>query len=177
MKHTLRIVILGMLIAMEIILTRFLAQHMMPTPYIRLSLGFVPIAIAGMLFGPLWGALAAAAADIVGANFFSPFGFFPGFTLTAAMTGAVYGALLPRAQQHLRTVRVVCAAFIVVVPVQLGIETYWLYLLQGRGVIAMMPMRLVRTGIMIVVQTGALWLLTSPRFGSILSAVYRRPRE
>ena len=47
--------LIAFLIALEIILTRFLSIN---TPIVRIGFGFLPVAMAGILFGPLWAGLA-----------------------------------------------------------------------------------------------------------------------
>jgi len=92
--------------------------------------------------------------------------FFPGFTLTAGMLGATYGILL---HKKVNLLRIVIAALIVTVVIQLGIETLWLAILFGDGdslfsmYYAMLPWRLVRTAIMFPVQVILIKLLVSNR--------------
>jgi ECF transporter S component (folate family) len=81
------IVTLGLLIALSIILTRFLA--IMPTPNIRISFGHLPIILAGLLFGPIAGGLAGFAADFIGTTLFSPFPWFAPLALTPIIMGTV----------------------------------------------------------------------------------------
>ncbi|SHH52943.1 ECF transporter S component, folate family [Sporobacter termitidis DSM 10068] len=81
------VVTLGLLIALSIILTRFLA--IMPTPNIRISFGSLPIIIAGLLFGPIAGGLAGLAADFLGTTLFSSYGWFPPLALTPVIMGVV----------------------------------------------------------------------------------------
>ena len=66
----------ALLTAVSVVLARFL----IPTPneVTRFSLEAVPIFLAGMLFGPLPGALTGFAADFIGC-LFSPFGYNPNF--------------------------------------------------------------------------------------------------
>ena len=87
------IAFVGLLVSMEIIFTRFLSFQ---TPIIRIGFGFIPIAFSAILFGPLIGGMAAAAADIIGMMIFPKGPYFPGFTLSAFLTGAIYGLFLYR---------------------------------------------------------------------------------
>ena len=48
---TSRLVIMAFLIAMEIILTRFCSIN---TPILRIGFGFLPVAMMGIMFGPVW---------------------------------------------------------------------------------------------------------------------------
>lgn len=81
------IVTLGLLIAISIVLTRFL--YIMPTPNIRIAFGNLPIIIAGLLFGPIAGGLAGFAADFLGSTLFSSFGWYPPIALSPIIMGVV----------------------------------------------------------------------------------------
>ena len=70
------IVYLGVLTALEIVLSRFLSISAW-----NLKIGFssVPVALAGMLFGPLAGGIVGALGDLLGAVLFPIGPYFPGF--------------------------------------------------------------------------------------------------
>ncbi|MBQ7036555.1 MAG: folate family ECF transporter S component [Clostridia bacterium] len=91
---TKRLVFASLLIAMEIILSRFVQ---IPIPYFelskdRISLGFLPVAVGGMLYGPFGGGLIAGLADILRAILLPQGGAInPLFTLTALSRGILYG--------------------------------------------------------------------------------------
>lgn len=88
----------AMLTALSVILTRLVptgfvvALFGMSPLTVRLALGLIPIYIASILLGPVWGASVAAAADLIG-YFINPLGgaYFVGFTITAALCGAIPG--------------------------------------------------------------------------------------
>ena len=89
--NTKTLTLMGLLIALEIVLSRFLSINAWN---IRIGFSFVPIAAAGMLLGPIPAGIVAAAADILGATLFPSGPFFPGFTLTAFLTGTLLGVFL-----------------------------------------------------------------------------------
>ena len=76
----------ALLTAVSVVLARFL----IPTPneVTRFSLEAVPIFLAGMLFGPLPGALTGFAADFIGC-LFSPYGYNPIFCVPLPQTANV----------------------------------------------------------------------------------------
>ena len=80
----------ALLTAISVVLARFL----IPTPneVTRFSLEAVPIFLAGMLFGPLPGALTGFAADFIGC-LFSPFGYNPIFCLPPILYGVWAGIM------------------------------------------------------------------------------------
>ena len=92
-----RLCYLALLIAMNIVFVRLLSFQ---TDVTRLDFGFVPLAIAGAMFGPLWGAVTAGASDILGMliNSKGMAYFFP-WTLNAILHGLLYGLFLYRKEK------------------------------------------------------------------------------
>ena len=93
-KITLRqLTVSALLIALDVVFTRVLAIN---TPLMKIGLGFTAVAVSAMLYGPLWAALTAGLGDLIGALMFPTGAYFPGFTLTAALTGLIFGLFLYR---------------------------------------------------------------------------------
>ncbi len=116
---------LCMLIAVQIVLSRFLSIQ---TPIVKLGFGFVPVMFAGALYGAKGGALVGAVSDLLGALLFPTGAYFPGYTLTAALSGALYGFLLR--DEH-NIVRIMLAYAITLITVTLGLNTFWIALQNG----------------------------------------------
>ena len=89
--NTRKLALSAMLITLDLVLTRVLAIN---TPLMKIGFGFAAVAVSAMLYGPFWAMLTAALGDIVGALLIPVGAFFPGFTLTAAVTGLIYGLCL-----------------------------------------------------------------------------------
>ena len=165
---TKQITAVAVLMAMEIILTRVLS---VTTPEVRYSIGFLPIAMIGVLFGPVYAGVSAAMSDFIGAMLLPRGAFFPGFTFSAALIGITYGLLLHKKQDLLR---IAIAAFVVTVVWQLGLETLWVAIITGDGdtllpiYIARLPMRTVRTAIMLPVQVILIRLASDRRVIGVL---------
>ena len=83
----------ALLIALDVVFSRVLAIN---TPLMKIGLGFAAVAVSAMLYGPAWAALTAALGDLIGALLFPTGAYFPGFTLTAALTGLIFGLFLYR---------------------------------------------------------------------------------
>ncbi|MBQ8619002.1 MAG: folate family ECF transporter S component [Clostridia bacterium] len=134
-------VLLGLMVALNVVLGRFSIQIV---PQVRISvLGFIPIAMAAYLLGPVYGALTGALGDIVNFFFFTHvYGpYFPGYTVTALLSGAWYGFVL-----HGKKVTWTRAA-LCIVPVillgEMGLNSVWTYVLYGDTLWANLPMRLI----------------------------------
>ena len=72
--------LLQMLLALEIVLSRMLSIR---TPITTIGFGFVPLVMAGILFGPVPAAIVAALADILGALLFPIGAYYPPLTVTS----------------------------------------------------------------------------------------------
>ncbi len=82
----------ALLAALSVVLARLIIP--MPNASTRFSIEAVPIFLAGMLFGPLPGALVGFAADFVGC-LFSPFGYNPVFCIPPILYGLSAGLFRP----------------------------------------------------------------------------------
>lgn len=144
----------ALLIALDIILTRFLAIN---TQFLRISLGMIPVAVAGMAFGPLWGGLVGAIGDILGMLIFPSGAYFPGFTVTAALTGIVYALFVYK--KEAKVISIALASVIVCIGLNLLLDTLWLNIMYGSGFLAILPARAVKCIINIPIYTIILHLL------------------
>ena len=89
---TKQLTICALLTAMSIILARLIIP--MPNESTRFSIEAVPIFLAGMLFGPLPGALVGFAEDFIGC-LFSPYGYNPIFCIPPILYGLCGGFFRP----------------------------------------------------------------------------------
>ncbi len=142
------LVLLALLIALQVVLTRFLS--ITPAPWLRISFGFLPIAAAGMLFGPIPAALAGALGDVVGFFLFPSGAFFPGYTLTAAMSGLFYGLFLFNIHKEIRHgskaawLRILLCELTITVICYLILNTLWAHILVGKAFFALLSTRAVK---------------------------------
>lgn len=147
MSRAKTIAFVGLLISMEIIFTRFLSVQ---TPIIRIGFGFIPIAFTAILFGPLTGGMAAAIADLIGMMIFPKGPYFPGFTLSAFLTGAIYGIFLYR--KPVTIINIAKSVLLITIFVDLGLNTLWIYMTTGEAAAALFIPRTIKSSIMLPVQ-------------------------
>ncbi len=108
----------ALLTALSVVLARLFG--MMPNEASRFSIEAVPIFLAGMLFGPIPGALVGFAADAVGC-LFSPFGYNPIFCIPPILYGLIGGLF----QKFLcKKVSIFRIGLILLLPVTLGSVLY-----------------------------------------------------
>ncbi|MEG0021124.1 MAG: folate family ECF transporter S component [Oscillospiraceae bacterium] len=158
-----RMVYIALLISAEVVLSRFLG---ITTPIVKISFAFVPIAAVAVLYGPLYSALAGALGDFIGALLFPVGAYFPGFTFTAGLVGLVYGLFFYKKENSYRYI--FTAAILVSVFLHLGLDTYWINVLTGKGFLAVLPARILKCVIMIPVQTIAIKYLREKLLNKIL---------
>ncbi|MBQ7033570.1 MAG: folate family ECF transporter S component [Clostridia bacterium] len=150
------VVFAGLLIALEIILSRFVQ---IPIPFFevskdRISLGFLPVAIAGTFWGPVGGGLIAAVADIIRAIVFPQGGAInPLFTFTATARGVLYGAFLCRTTDWRRIFTVSTLIFLCV---NLGLNSWITAFSYGGTFWARLVTKLVPASVNYVLQIAVL---------------------
>ncbi len=91
---------------------------------IEIRFGFIAIAIAGALFGPVTAAIAAFIGDIVGTIMFSGSNFFWGFTLNWVVLGLIFGLIFYK--EKVSTGRVVAAMLFNTCIINMILTTTWL---------------------------------------------------
>jgi len=145
------------LIALDIILERFLSVN---TPILRIGFGFVPIALCGILYGPLWAGAACGLADILG-TFLTPYGIYPPITLTALLTGLSLGFFLHR--KNGVNVRffpnILLCTLVNAVGLSLFLQSYWLSILQNAAYSALLVTRLPQCAVLTVLYLTLIPLL------------------
>ena len=154
MSKTKTIAFVGLLVAIEIIFTRFLSFQ---TPIIRIGFGFIPIAFSAIMFGPAIGGLTAAIADVVGMMIFPKSAYFPGFTLSAFLSGAIYGIFLYR--KPVTVLNVSISVLLITLLVDIGLNTLWLSMITGKAALVLLIPRVYKSLLMLPVQIAAIQVL------------------
>lgn len=143
LKDTKTLTVAAMLTAIGIVLGFFKIPI---NQLIEIRFGTLPICMAGMLFGPGVGGIVGALVDI-GGYLVKPTGpFFPGFTLSSAISGVIYGIVLHK--KRITLSRVAIAQVLHMVIVGIIMNSYWLNLLYLKNgylvtIIARLPKELV----------------------------------
>ena len=133
----------AMLLAIAVVLGFYTLQV---TDFIKIGFAFIADEMTGMLFGPVVGGLMGGAADLV-KFLVRPTGpFFPGFTISGAASGVIYGMVLYKKPPTLG--RVALANGIVMIVVNICMNTYWLTLLYGDAFFAILPARIIKQAVM-----------------------------
>lgn len=132
-------------------------------PYVRIGFSGIPNQIVAFVFGPAVGAIFGALLDII-KFIIKPTGmFFPGFTLSAALGGLIYGLFLYRRPLSLKNVLI--SQILIKVFVNICLNTLWLKLLYDKAILVILPGRLLSNAVMLPIDTVIMF--------AVLSAVER----
>lgn len=142
-----KLVQVGLLIALEIVLSRFLS---ISTPIVKIGFAFLPLVVTAMLFGPVYAGVAGGVSDFIGALLFPIGPYFPGFTLTNMLTGVVFGLLLYKKEKT--WLRIGIAVAVTTVVLSLCLNTLWISVMYGKGFIGLLPTRILQNAIMLPIE-------------------------
>jgi len=151
------LIISAIFVSMIIIFTNVFAIQ---TPFIRISLSFLPIAMFSILFGPILSGIVAAIADVLGCLVFSPGLFFPGFTVSSFASGMIYGYFLHNKKVTLQ--RISLASIVVFLFVDLILNTLWLSILYNKAAQLFLLARLLKGSILLPIQIAAIYAICKP---------------
>ena len=138
--------LMAILIAAEIVLSRFLSFSVWN---MKIGFAFLPVAIAAMTLGPVRAGVVGGVADFLGAALFPIGAYFPGFTLTAFLTGLVFGAFLYKGATF---ARILGAVGVQQLLLGLLLNTLWISVLYGSPYGPLLVTRLTQCAVMIPVE-------------------------
>ncbi len=148
------ITLISMLGAVSIVLGSLV---FMVGDFLKVGFNFLPNEFVYYLFGPVVGVVYGAALDIL-TFIVRPTGpFFFGFTLSAILSGFLYGVILYKRPLSLK--RILAANLVQLVVVNLLLNTYWLTMLYGYNFMAILPLRALKAFIMLPVETIMLYMV------------------
>ncbi len=154
MRTNKKIILSALLLAMLIILSRFLS---ISTPILKISFAFVPTMLCAVWLGPKWTVLLNVLGDIIGATLFPTGSFFIGYTISTAISGFIYGILLYKKESNSYSnlqfiIRLIISSTLVAVIVNMGLNTLWTSITTGSAFIVLLGTRFVKQLIMIPIH-------------------------
>ena len=147
-----KIAYLSVLVALEIVFSRFLS---ISAWNIKIGFTFLPTVITGLLFGPVEAGIVAALSDFIGAILFPTGAYFPGFTITALLSGLCFGLCLKNNQSIPRIILAVVLNEIL----SLFLNTLWISVLYGSPYVPTMVTRLAQVAVTAPVQFIVIFLI------------------
>lgn len=148
------LVTIAMMTALEVVLSRFLAIPVGDS--LKFAFNFVPVCVAAYLYGPYASVIVAAIGDLLGSHLFPSGAPIYGLTLTAALTGLVFGIFLHKKYNFLR---ILFSVLIVQIALTIFLDALWFHLRYGTPYSVMLATRAIKAGIMVVVQCVTLNLI------------------
>ena len=130
----------GLLLAIQMVLSSYGVIEV--TDSLKISLAHLAVAPTAILFGPVVAGIQGALSDLLGFMLRPSGPYFPGFTLTAALLGVIYGILLYKTRRT--TWQIILARVIVCLFVNIALNTVFLTMLYGPSRLATLPIRIVK---------------------------------
>ncbi len=159
MSNLKKVIIAALMLAATIVLSRFLSVK---TPIIVISFSYIPIMLCAVLLGPWWTMLVAGLADLIGALLF-PFGaYFVGYTISATLSGFIYGIFLryKKDMSYKKFLMMLSISTLLVIALCNGLlNSLWIYITTKKALIAILPTRLVKELVMLPIQIVTIFFL------------------
>ena len=158
--NTRKIVYAGMFIAMSMVLKLF---EVSVTQNFRVGLTTLPLMVSGMILGPVYGFATGVLADIL--NFFMKGdggAYHLGFSITNGLYGLIPGMMLywlNSRKKEFSLSSILVTVIICEVVCSIVLNTVFLVQLYGAATTAIIPQRVVKALVMIVVNTAILTVL------------------
>lgn len=144
----------ALLIAANVVLSRFLSINLWN---LKIGFTFLTVVFAAYFLGPVAAALVGGLGDLIGALLFPIGAYFPGFTLTAILTGLCFGFFL---HQKISLPKICLSVAINELIGSLLINTLWISILYGSDFKALFLTRLLTQVLpMLVIETLVIQLI------------------
>ena len=161
MSKNKKIILSALLLAMQIVLSRFLS---IKTPIMKISFAFVPTMLCAIWLGAKYTVLINVLGDIIGATLWPTGAFFIGYTISTAISGLIYGVLLYKKQSETNKdgiflLKLIIATTFVAVFVNMGLNTLWISITGGKAFIVLLGARFIKELLMIPIHVITIFFL------------------
>lgn len=146
------VVQIGLLIALQVILSRFFS---IATPIVKISFGYLPIALIAMMYGPVYSSLAGGVSDLIGALLFPIGPYFIGFTISAFITGLIFGVFFYGNYRSLSKTAIGVVANALCVTLLLN--SLWIWMLYDKAFIPIVASRIIQVLVIAPIQIGTIY--------------------
>lgn len=160
MSNIKKLLLASFFLATSIVLSRFLS---IKTPILTISFSFVPLMLCAMLLDFKWAMLVGTLSDLIGALLF-PFGaYFFGYTLSACLSGLIYGLLINITNKNWSNkkliIRLLISSLLVSFLINGCINTLWIYLTTKSAFKVIVPVRIAKQLIMVPIKIIVMYAL------------------
>lgn len=165
-----KILVSAFLLASCVIVQRLLAIRL---PFISIDFKFIPFMFSAMLLGTKYATVIGITSDIIGRLMFPMSAYHPGFTLSAGLTGYLYGKFLYKngkieANRKFLLKLILCVVTVTIV-INVCLTTIWVIQMTDKAANIILPIRFVKQAVMIPVQIIVMYVLTKRMQDSINS--------
>lgn len=153
-----KIILSAMLLATLIILNRFIS---IKTEVLVISFSFVPIMMSAIWLGPKYSAIISLLGDLIGALLF-PFGaYFPGFTVSYALSGFIYGLFLYNKGKVMSNKKLIImltiSSIIQLVLINIFLTSLWIRIISGKAYMIILASRVITQIVMIPIHIATIY--------------------
>ncbi len=156
LKKPQTLAVCGMLLALRIVIGYFSNLTLAISPDIKIGFSFLPVAIAGILCGPVASGVIGALGDLF-CFMLAPMGaYFPGWTINGLLVGLLYGLFLYESKHFVPSL-VICE-IISGLFVEIALGSLWLYIQYSKAFWITAGLRGMKTLIAIPIEIGLIIL-------------------
>lgn len=125
------ITVCAMMLALRVVLGALANTGLTFLPYTKMSLNFLPVAIAAILYGPVCAMIVSGIGDIL-SYLIVPIGaYFPGWTLNAVLVGLLYGIFIYKTKRPLLNL-IICEILIALI-IEIPLGSLWMYITYDKA--------------------------------------------
>lgn len=155
LKNPRTLAVAAILIAVNIVLDRL---TIVVGPTLHIGVTFLTTALIGFLFGPVVGLYAGGVTDILAYFAYSKGeAFFFGFTVSAMLSGFIYGVFLYKRKLSIPRTALTMAAITVIV--NTGLNSVWLSMMYDKAFIVLIGSRVVKELIMLPIDAALFYMV------------------
>ena len=161
------LVMLALLIGLNIVLSRLVP--LINLWNMKISLTFVTLLIAGYLYGPLGAGLVGGVGDLIGSLLFPIGAYNPLFTLTAVISGVIFGFFR---HDNLSFTNTILACIINQIGVSLLLNTWFIAITYNASFKALLSTRIIQAIVVLVIEVIVIRLINPflPRLKDMLKS-------
>lgn len=153
-KKTKTVAVCAMIIAINVVLSFFVPVF---GDYLKIEFGFVTLPVISMMFGPITGCIVGMIQDIVGLIIKPTGGLLLTLTMTDGITGMIYGMMFYK--RKVSFVRIFLTQLIIVVAVNIVLNTIALAPTVASGFVGILPSRIIKNILLLPVQSVIMYAL------------------
>ncbi len=156
--------ICAMLLALRVVVGYFSNLTLAVSPDIKIGFGFLPVAMAAMVCGPVGGMIVGGMGDIL-SFLIAPMGYyFPGWTISGMLVGLFYGIFLYKSKRLL--VNIIVCEVIIGIFVEVALGSLWLLIQYQKAFWLMAGLRGLKTLVAIPIEAVLIFF-----FSKVLSKI------